>query len=94
MALFRRKKQTTNVLETNLFPADETMNIVSDEALAAALKLCHLQRKIWDELIVTLDDMGIRIGIDSEIADEINSAIRSLQAADEIAFEIYEMENQ
>ena len=90
MALFRRKKKPLT-LDGVPFPSNETtMSIVQDEALAAALKLCGLQRVIWDELVVNLEDMGLNIGVSSEIAQEMNLAISVLRAAGEVALEVYE----
>ena len=92
MALFRRKvKQLT--LESVPFPSNETtMSIVQDEALAAALKLCGLQREVWQELVANLEEMGLNINVSSEIALEMNLAIAQLRAAGEIAVEVYELE--
>lgn len=93
MNFFRRKPNPNP--EGVPFPSDiDTIHIATEEAFKAALELSILQRQVWEELMFSLSEMGMRIALEPAIVNSMNSAIRQIQAASEIALSTYELEKK
>ena len=64
------------------------MEIAKDEALKSAISLCVIQQSVLRGLVESLAEMNIGVGLDEELAAEVDRLVSSLRASYELAGEI------
>lgn len=72
----------------DFFTQDVQIQIAKDEALKSAIGLCVLQQGLLRGLIESLAEMEIGVGLDEELAKEIERLVNSLHASYDLAGEI------
>ena len=67
---------------------DTQIQIAKEEALKSAISLCVIQQDVIRNLIVSLAEMDIGVGVDEELSMEIERLVNSLHASYDLAGEI------
>jgi len=76
------------VADSDILPSDLQMRVVTETALEAAIDLAFIQNNLIHAVFTELAELGIFIGVDKGISDEIEKRMSILRASHTVAGEI------